>query len=152
MPYHDHQVNYIECHETTVNISSGQIETQRFVYLTNLTVDNKSCDAISFTGRLHQKIENEGFNTQKKQGYALEHKFSRVSFEAMKNYYQCLQLAHIINQLVEVSQTINTLVYKTFKCTFKYLWNRIFSFNIENRLDQNELVEMVSKPIQIRLC
>lgn len=152
LPYHDHQVNYIECHETTVNISSGQIETQRFVYLTNLAVDNKSCDAISFTGRLRQKIENEGFNTQKKQGYALEHKFSRVSFEAMKNYYQCLQIAHIINQLVEVSQTINTLVHKTFKCTIKYLWHRILTFLVENRLDQNELMEMVSKPFQIRLC
>jgi len=41
---------------------------------------------VSQTGRLRQKIENEGFNDQKNQGYALEHKFSRVSFPAMKNY------------------------------------------------------------------
>ena len=152
LPYREHRVNYIECNESLINVNSGQIKTQRFVYLTNLPVDNTSCDAISFTGRLRQKIENENFNTQKNQGYALEHKFSRVSFRAMKNYYQCLQIAHIINQLVEASQTINTLVNKTFKCTIKYLWNRIFSYLIENRLDQNELVEMVSKPFQIRLC
>lgn len=41
-------------------------------------------------GRLRWKIENEGFNIQKNLGYELEHKYSRVSFVALKNYYQIL--------------------------------------------------------------
>jgi len=43
-------------------------------------------------------MENQGFNAQKNQGYGLLHKFSRVSPVATCNYYQCLQIAHMIDQ------------------------------------------------------
>ena len=151
LPYRKHLVNFVECVETTVNIKSQETKTQRFVHITNFEVDSKSCDGLSFTGRLRQKIENEGFNTQKRQGYALEHKFSRVSFQAMKNYYQCLQIAHIINQLTEASQTINRLLNKTLKCSLKYLWKRLLSFLLENKIRKNEMSVLTSKSFQIRL-
>ena len=57
---------------------------------------------VSSFGRLRWKIENEGFNTQKNGGYHLEHKFSRKSLTATKNYFQAFQIAHLINQLVEL--------------------------------------------------
>jgi hypothetical protein len=50
---------------------------------------------------MRMKIENEGFNTQKNHGYALSHKYARKSFSAMQNYYLLMQLAYLINQLVE---------------------------------------------------
>ena len=56
------------------------------------------------------KIENQGFNDQKNQGYQLGHKFSETSFNALQNYYQCLQIAHLINQLVIHSTTVNELL------------------------------------------
>ena len=152
LPYRKHLLNYVECNETCVNVKSQETKTHRFVHLTNFEVDGKNCDGISFTGRLRQKIENEGFNSQKKQGYALEHKFSRVSFQAMKNYYQCLQIAHIINQLTEASQTIKTLLNKTLKCTVKYLWKRLLSFLLENQIIEYEMAALVSKPFQIRIA
>jgi hypothetical protein len=152
LPYRKHRINYVECHETTVFVKSKTTSLQRFVHITNFDVGSKLCDGISFTGRLRQKIENEGFNTQKNQGYALEHKFSRVSFQAMKNYYQCLQIAHIINQLVEASQTIKTVKDKVLKCTIKYLWKRLLSHLLENIIDENEIHALVSKPFQIRLA
>ena len=152
LPYRKHLINYVECNETCINVKSHKTKTQRFVHITNFEMDGKNCDVISFTGRLRQKIENEGFNTQKKQGYALEHKFSRVSFRAMKNYYQCLQIAHIINQLTEASQTIKTLLNKTLKCTVKYLWKRLLSFLLENQIIEYEMAALVSKPFQIRIA
>ena len=51
-------------------------------------------------GRCRWKIENQGFNIQKNAGYGLEHIFSHNT-NAQKNFYLLLQIAHIINQLVE---------------------------------------------------
>jgi hypothetical protein len=152
LPYKKHLINFVECKELVLNIKSNQETLQRFVHITNFEVSSQFCDGISFTGRLRQKIENEGFNTQKNQGYALQHKFSRVSFTAMKNYYQCLQIAHIINQFVEASQTIKTIKEKVLKCTIKYLWKRLLSYLLENTIDETEIHALISKPFQIRLA
>ena len=56
---------------------------------------------ISKQGRLRWKVENEGFNTQKNGGFGLAHKYARKDFNAMKNYYLLMQIAHMIAQLVE---------------------------------------------------
>jgi len=152
LPYKKHQVNYVECNETVINVKTKQETRQRFVHLTNFEVNREMCDRVSFTGRLRQKIENEGFNTQKNHGYALQHKYSRVSFPAMKMYYQCLQIAHIINQITEASQVIDTLKNKTLKCTIKYLWKRLLSYLLENKIDREELNKSLAKPFQIRLA
>ena len=76
-----------------INIKSGKTSETRFVHLSNLKLDDATSVSVSDEGRLRWKIENEGFNTQKNGGYGLEHKYSRTSFNAMKNYYQCLQIA-----------------------------------------------------------
>ncbi len=152
LPYKNHLINYVECNETIVAIKTKQATHQRFVHLTNLEVTSSLCDGISFTGRLRQKIENEGFNAQKKHGYALQHKYSRISFTAMKNYYQCLQIAHIINQIVEACLVIKNLKNKIIKCTIKYLWKRLLSYLLENQIDINELQALIAKPFQIRLA
>ena len=151
LQYHNHQLNFVECSETSLAIKTGKTIQQKFVHLTNFEGIDKWCIAISDTGRLRQKIENEGFNTQKKHGYALEHKFSRISFTAMKNYYQCLQIAHIINQLVEASQTMDTFLKKVLKCTVKHLWKRFLSFLLEAQISESELAALIFKPFQIRL-
>jgi hypothetical protein len=52
----------------------GQPTPSRFVHLTTLAVTATTVVALSRTGRLRWKIENEGFNTQKHLGYGLKHK------------------------------------------------------------------------------
>jgi len=141
----------VEANETVRHINTKEEKKQRFVHITDLDINGDMCDGISFTGRLRQKIENEGFNTQKNQGYALQHKFSRVSFTALKNYYQCLQIAHIINQLVEASQVIKSLANETKESSIKYLWERLKSFLFEIKAKKDELLKLVSKLFQIRL-
>lgn len=152
LPYKKHKVSFVECSELVKTISTKQESRQRFVHLTNFEVNGEMCDRISFAGRLRQKIENEGFNTQKNQGYALQHKYSRVSYPAMKMYYQCLQIAHMINQLVEASLEIRTLKNKILKCTIRYLWKRLLSYWLENEINLEELNQSVAKPFQIRLA
>jgi hypothetical protein len=58
----------------------------------------------------------------------------------MKNYYQCLQIAHIINQLVQASQEIRGLIKARLKCTVKYLWKRLMSYMLEVLVDRTELL------------
>ncbi|WP_010422943.1 hypothetical protein [Anaerophaga thermohalophila] len=149
--YKGHALNWVECIEENTSKKTGEKHWQRFVHLTNMDINSDLCVGISDTGRLCQKIENEGFNTQKNHGYALEHKYSRVDFQAMQNYYQCLQIAHIINQLVVASKTINTLLKKTLKCTEKHLWKRLLSFLSEVAIIESELMNLTSGKFQIRL-
>ncbi len=63
---------------------TGETEKIRFVHVTNITLGENNVHRISQTGRLRWKIENEGFNNQKNNGYNAEHKFSRTNFNAKK--------------------------------------------------------------------
>ena len=126
--YKKNNYSWVSCIETKVYLSDKTNEVQQFVYITNVpqTVDNVVNTADG--GRLRWKIENEGFNTQKNSGYELEHKFSRVSYNAMQNYYQLLQIAHMINQFVEKSKDFIDLMKEHSKQTIKALWNELSVF------------------------
>ncbi|MBT3353746.1 MAG: hypothetical protein HN402_02400 [Candidatus Scalindua sp.] len=92
-------------------------EKERFVHITNIILNRDNCKDISLRGRLRWAIENEGFNAQKNEGYGLSHKFSRVSPVATCNYYQCLQLAHMINQLAYLAKHVKEAFFKNEKET-----------------------------------
>lgn len=124
---------------------------QRFVHLSDLPIDANTCAGVSDSGRLRQKIENEGFNTQKNHGYNLEHKFSRVSFSAMQIYYQCQQIAHIINQFTEFSTAIAAILKTNTKITVRYLWKRMLSFMPEAVMEKTEMDNLLKRRFQIRL-
>ena len=144
--YQGFQLNWLECIETIEGPESEK--TTRFVHVTDLKVDRSTTATISQTARLRWKIENEGFNTQKNQGYNLKHKFSRTSLIAAKNYYQCIQIAHLINQLSILSTTFQRLLSS--KITIKHLWKCMTSFLLHAIIDPNE-IDMISKlRIQVR--
>lgn len=146
-------LHWIECKEeiqTTLNTSNQKIETTYFVHVTNLPITRETACLISEGGRLRWRIENEGFNTQKNGGYNIEHKYSRASFEALKNYYQCLQIAHIISQLVEKSIAIAALLKD--KTGIAYMWQKIVvAFFSWIDLNEAELLEIKAQRWQIRL-
>jgi hypothetical protein len=127
-----HTVHWLSCTETITHYDKNQKllsveEPTRFVNLTSQKVDKDNVRAIIETGRMRWKIENEGYNTQKNGGYSLGHKFSRKSFHAYQNYYQCMQIAHIINQLVEKSTVITALQEANNKLTIKHLWKQFLA-------------------------
>ncbi len=70
------------------------------VFLTDLPVSHKNAPALVEAGRRRWKIENEGFNAQKRHGYHLEHLFSR-NYQAVKNHYFLIQIGHMISQVME---------------------------------------------------
>ena len=84
--YRGHRLQWLECLETVGPLESAERTDSRFVHLTDLAVSADTVALLSATGRLRWKIENEGFNTRKNLGYALQHKYARVNWQAAKNY------------------------------------------------------------------
>jgi hypothetical protein len=91
-----------------------------FTYISSLSVNYQQVLELTDTGRLRWKIENEGFNIQKHHGYGLGHQFSRTSMRAMENYYHLMQMAHLINQLFELSAICRSVQRP--KESMKHLW------------------------------
>lgn len=76
--------------------------------------------------KLATQVDCDGY-TQKNHVHNLTHKYSRVSWLAAKNYYQCLhQIGHLINQLVELSSECKKLLVG--KMTIKQLWKLMIRF------------------------
>ena len=128
LEYAGRYFSWVECNEAIINKKGTTISRQRFVYITNVPQDQKNVVATADSGRLRWKIENEGFNSQKNRGYALGHKFSRKSFIAMQNYYQLLQIAHMINQLVERARQVVDILTEHSKQTIVDLWKKMIAY------------------------
>lgn len=156
LEYKGTTLSWLECKEETQtaihagNPTTTATETTRFVHVTNLEVTRENAHLVSAGGRLRWKIENEGFNTQKNGGYNMEHQYSRVSFVALQNYYQCLQIAHLISQLVEKGKAIAALLQD--KIGIAYMWQKIVvGFFTWIDLEETELLNLKAHRWQIRL-
>lgn len=130
--YKGHKLNWLECKETIRSTKTEVLEealkTTRFVHITDLPMNASNIADTSRTGRLRWKIENEGFNTLKNGGYGMEHQYARKSYCALKNYFQFMQMAHLIHQLM----TLNTRFREDFMKaknhpTLKNLWVQLVS-------------------------
>lgn len=158
LTYKTHKLYRVSCTETQAryhNAKDGsrqlkKEEPTRFVWLTSLPPNTINIHQIAEGGRMRWKIENEGFNIQKNNGYALGHLFSRASSISYKNYYQCLQIAHIINQLTEHSQTVTELLDSDKKITLKHLW-KLLNALLLMQLIETEEGSQNQKRCQIRL-
>jgi len=142
--YEGHNYSWVLCDEIKTRLSDKLEETQRFVYITNIQQTAHIVVSTADGGRLRWKIENEGFNTQKNLGYELEHKFSRVSYTAMQNYYQLLQIAHMINQFVEKSADVVDLLGEHSKQTIKALWKEMITYLKSIPYSQEQLMVFLS--------
>ena len=132
--------SWVECNETVVNIKSKTKAHQRFVYITNIRSEQQNIIETADSGRLRWKIENEGFNAQKNWGYELEHKFSRVSYFALQNYYQLLQIAHMINQLVERSNAVVEIMKEHSKQTIVDLWKKMIAYLTIYQCEESNMI------------
>lgn len=152
-----HTVYWLRCKETITRYDKDnqllekQDKPTNFVWLTNLKITSANVRELAQTGRDRWKIENEGFNIQKNGGYALGHKYSRKSFTSYKNYYQCMQVAHLINQLVEHSSNIVDILSANAKITIKHLWKQLISWFTCTPPDATDTIFETDKRCQIRL-
>lgn len=84
-------------------------EATNFVWLTNFRLCKNNVQNIAKKGgRLRWKIENEGFNVQKNDGYEMEHPYSEHK-NGFRIFYILLLIAHYITQLILHSNLIRVL-------------------------------------------
>ena len=148
--YRGFELSVVECKETTVHAVSGDTEENTFTHITDMPIDNLNYHLISQGGRMRWNIENS-FDYLKEHGYNLGHKFSRSSFLALKNYYQSMVLAHTINQLVEKSTELATLLAAHSKESLANLWKRLLAYFSENKIKRGEYEKVLGKRFQVRL-
>ena len=94
-------------------------------------------------------IENQGFNTQKNGGYAMQHKYSRKYLWSMKNYYQLLQIAHLINQLTEKLLMMKKMIEES-GFTIKAVIEDMLSSMIRLTIDTKDISALLEQTIQLR--
>jgi len=140
--YRGHQLSWLECVEV-----SGE-KTARFVFLTDIEADFDNAIELVAAGRMRFKIENEGFNTLKNGGYGLSHKYSRVSGQAMKNYISLMHIAHLINQLYELSSLVRPLLGA--KETLKNLWKDFLGSLTHLRMSREQVLLSLGVRVQFR--
>lgn len=143
---HTHQ--WVQINETQTN-SKGKTKKVKLAYLTNLPVGHDTAIGVCNSGRLRWKIEKQGFDQQKNHGYKICHKYCRNSYTGMKNYYQCCQIAHMINQLVELEKNFEAQ-YTPGKVTIKHLWFCLLAFMIMGHVSISQVNNLMVKETQIQ--
>ena len=144
----EHTLATIECLETKPD-QGGQKKTTKFKWVTNCNVSNKNVTTLSNDGgRMRWKIENEGFNVQKRGGYELEHAYTNHPNSA-KIFYFLLQIAHLLAQLLYKA----TLLKRDFPEGFgsaKNLAFRLLEAWRNARMTQEDITTALQKRFQIR--
>jgi hypothetical protein len=147
--HRSHRVSVLDCRETKPHPTEHRLQHTHFKWLTNIAVTAKRVQPLATDGgRLRWKTENEGFNVQKNQGYALEHAYSR-DWHAAQVFYLLLQLAHLVMQLWERGSLLRQVLPKG-AGSAKNLAFRLLEAWRNARLQWAELQRLLRQRIQIR--
>jgi hypothetical protein len=107
--------------------------------VTNIEPDVDHVEELCSGGRLRWKIENEGFNAQKNNGYELEHKYCEKSYNGLQNYFSVMQIAHAINQFMEKGTIVTEIRKDRPKETITNLWDNLRGFLIHSLFELNNI-------------
>ena len=144
-----HNLHVLECFETEIKNKKGDKIKRHFLWISSIRVSQKNYEKLSNKGgRCRWKIENQGFKTQKKEGYELEHAYSE-DCNAIKCFYHLLQVAHTINQLIEKGSLIRNIarVYGSKKNYYERFLNAFTEYVI----DSHFVEQIINSSFQIRL-
>jgi hypothetical protein len=155
IPYKNHTLHLVELNIIREQLISAEKithtpEKEKFVHITDIPINKINFWQVSEYGRLRWTIENEGFNTQKNQGYGLSHKFSRVSHVATCNYYQCLQIAHMIDQLAYLAEHVRKTYFKDNKETMASLGEFGLATMMTMKLGKSKIIRLLASIGQFR--
>jgi len=152
MDYEKRHVHWVKCLEE-VSGKNGVVEKHHFEYLTNIPLDEKTVEEFVEAARSRWYIE-DSFNDQKNRGFEMHHLFSRSRFTAFCNWYQSLQLAHMIYQFVVRTREFGQLLQQQSKQTIQHLWKNLLTVICSQDLDAfvHLFDQWIQKPRQVRLC
>ncbi len=104
-------------------VDQGEI-TYRNSWVTDILIDENNVAQLVKGGRARWKVENEGFNTLKNQGYHIEHNFGHGQKNLSMIFFILNLLAFFIHQIFELTD----LHYQKCRAKFsarKEFWNQL---------------------------
>ena len=124
-------------------INKGQI-TYRNSWVTDILIDENNVTHLVKGGRARWKIENEGFNTLKNQGYHIEHNFGHGQKNLSMIFFLLNLLAFFVHQIFELTDlhyqkcrakfSARKEFWNQLRCTFRILlfktWEQLLAFII----------------------
>ena len=110
--YRDMEVNVLKYRET--KIKKGAPVTTEFAWITSIKITNRNAKKLVEAGRNRWKIENQGFNRQKRWQGDIEHACS-FHEKAQKNHYLLEQISDFMKQLYEYYYLKKNEIKKTQK-------------------------------------
>ena len=132
---------HLNCDKTT-KTTITKTDTTTYKYLISTEPDKESIVSLVQTNRMRWKIENEGFNVQKNNGFELHHKMNRHSLTAINNYYQCLQIADIFNQLIILCKNTTVEAYRTTIKMWEYFCSELRLLKYEPQITENQKINL----------
>jgi len=139
------QVNYFEYHLFV----KGEL-TYHNSWVTDIPISEHTIADLVKGGRVRWKVENEGFNTLKNQGYHIEHNFGHGKKNLSMVFFLLNVLAFFVHQILELTD----LLYQRCRSTFssrKEFWNQLrctFRILLFNSFEQ--MVAYVLNPPEAR--
>lgn len=141
--YNGRTLNALEMTET-----EDGAQTFYSAWLSSWFITQDNVKALGLGGRGRWQIENEGFNVQKNGGYEMEHAFSTDNV-AMKHFYRLLQIAHIIDQLMEKGSLLRERIRQTMG-SLRVFSERLWALMTETLIETDHLRTILAQRIQIR--
>jgi hypothetical protein len=121
------RVNYIDYRM----IARDQDGTERIIYhnswVTDLIITDENVEILSRGGRCRWKVENEGFNTLKNQGYHIDHNYGHGSSHLCFNFYVLTLLAFEFHQIFELTDSLYQDCRKKFGSK-THMWETLRSY------------------------
>jgi len=150
--YEKRHVHWIKCLED-VTSEKNVVKKHHFEYLTSISQNDKTIEGCARAARDRWHIE-ESFNDQKNREFEMQHLFSRSNFWAFCNWYQSLQLAHMIYQFVVRTNEFSQLLKQQSKQTIQHLWKNLCTVICSQDLQAfaNDFDKWIATPRQVRLC
>lgn len=144
LTYKKHSLNWVKY--TTQQADSVP---HRFVHITDIEVNKNNVWDISKSGRMRWMIENQGFNTLKNSGLNMQHKYARKHLWSMKNFYQLLQIAHIMIQLVQKLKRIAKMLEES-GMTLKAAMEDLFATMVKQIIEKQCVDQELEQTKQLR--
>lgn len=149
-----HTLHVVQCQETRQRRSKRydvlhEPQTTRFKWISSFPLtDDNVIELCNQGGRLRWKIENEGFNIQKNGGYNLEHAYTNNE-TGIKVYYFLLQIACILDQLIEKGNLLRQCFTKGFGSAKNFAF-RLLEATRNALFTQDDYRVLLDTRIQIR--
>jgi hypothetical protein len=138
------EVNFVQL---TIFNDEGK-QTFRNSWVSDLEITEKNVEKLVRGARSRWKIENEGFNTLKNQGYHLEHNFGHGKQYLSEAFFVLNLLAFFMHQILELVDELYQQVRATFSARVEF-WNAIrATFRIFLFACWDEVLERMNAPPQ----